>query len=370
MFFSYRFHTNEKGLVQALVEAGAEVRYLVNTSKYSEDHDVVVPEVLGFARSLIPLDTDSAELKWGLFPLSAYRTLLVSRPDVVVIKGFRFAALLLSLFARLIRVPLIAHVQRPLYAKPERLLKRLWYRCFGRDVITPIERVTRPGEVAGPQVRDRNTFMLGQRWRYLPFVVESNPGAVAREYRRGGRTNFLIVGKYVSRKMIPETIRALKSVADGHPVSVTVVGSFLDDSVYQDVQALAAESDAMEIRVSGPVPHHEMTQLYLDHDVLLMTSVGEPASCSQLEAMAQGVMPVCSSDNGTASYIRVGVTGYVFDAGDFDANLRDVLARILKDPAQVEKMGRVAAERVGQDFSADPHVRYFFERAGTRGKTS
>ena len=88
---------------------------------------------------------------------------------------------------------------------------------------------------------------------------------------------------------------------------------------------------------------------YKKADVYVVPSTGEPASITVIEAMAHSVPAISGSDNGTASYIDYGKTGYVFEDNN-KADLKDKLEKIICDRDNLVKMGAAGYQHVKDNF--------------------
>ena len=91
---------------------------------------------------------------------------------------------------------------------------------------------------------------------------------------------------------------------------------------------------------------------YQSTDIFVLPSTGEPAAVSHLEAMAFAIPALCSTGNGTASYIANGQTGFVFKNKDED-DLELKLRQLLDDRQAIREMGKKAYEHVQAEFQFD-----------------
>lgn len=348
LFVSKRFHTNEAALVRCLVRGGVSVEYVVHEVAHSEDHSVVDPIVLGYAFGARGM-SESAALKWGLYPFVTLSKVRAFDPDIVVIKGFRLASVLLCAVMRLCGRRTLLSVQRPLHGLVSRRVR--WLQALTcPEVVTPVlgdPRLPSRGIGCGP---------LRQRWHYVPFVSEVDARACGRAYFASGRINVLLVGKFVPRKRLLEALRVCAELQTcGEEIAVTVVGTVLDDDYYGQVCALAETCE--NVTVMANVPHSEMSDLYLRHDVFLLASIREPAACSHLEAMAFGLATVVSSDNGTADYVQDGVSGLIFDAREYPLSLTEAMTRVVSNRSMIVAMGQAGVDRVASHHNVGPFIR-------------
>ena len=71
-----------------------------------------------------------------------------------------------------------------------------------------------------------------------------------------------------------------------------------------------------------------------------------------MEAMSQGLCVVSTRVSGIPELIDDGATGRLIDGGDRPA-LSNVLATLITDPTQRDRLGRAGIVRVRRDFAMD-----------------
>ena len=91
-----------------------------------------------------------------------------------------------------------------------------------------------------------------------------------------------------------------------------------------------------------------MEQQYECADLFVIPSTGEPASISQLEAMAFSIPVICSDTNGTACYVENGQNGYQFEDQNADS-LQACIEIFLKNPSKINDMGRNSSQYLKQN---------------------
>jgi glycosyltransferase involved in cell wall biosynthesis len=152
----------------------------------------------------------------------------------------------------------------------------------------------------------------------------------------------LYVGRLESRKDPLSAIAAVEMArARGAPLVLLVAGAGpLERQV--SVRAGAA------VR---PLGHRDdVDELYAAADLFVAPSRREGMSFALLEAMSHGLVPVVSDGPGNAE--AVGVVGVMFAAGD-EVGLSDRLARLAADPAERERLGAAARDRMRDELSAE-----------------
>ena len=117
------------------------------------------------------------------------------------------------------------------------------------------------------------------------------------------------------------------------------------------------------IQVKCNVPYEKMGEIYRESDVYVLSSSGEPAAYSILEAMAYSIPAISSSENGTADYTVPGETGDIFRSGDED-DLAVKLAKITDTPVHLIQLGQNAYRHIQREYSFDNYLRALKEIPG------
>lgn len=94
----------------------------------------------------------------------------------------------------------------------------------------------------------------------------------------------------------------------------------------------------------------EIEDLYKQADLFVIPSTAEPASISQLEAMAFSVPVICSDKNGTACYVRDGISGFLFQDNQKEA-LKATIKKMVSDKKQMMEMGKSSYEAIQNNCS-------------------
>jgi len=342
LFIAPRFHTNQIGVVKALLEAGHVVRFLTIIRGKTEDHRYLTPDLLpltSFSRRLKSgLDTRSDLLwptLWGVPQLHWLRDYVRGIcPDAVIIRNPNKVPFFLSLILiRLMGYPVVVYTQGP-KRRPKTWLSRLAFSFF-LDLlncawITPI--------LGNPCDPPSHPCV-----HYLPSVVEIPPSVEQRSYTPGGLIRLISIGKFITRKNHLLLLEAFALLAKPRPIHLTIVGevSSLDHRSHleQVERRLLKLGLSTKVTVLTNVPFESMSDLYLNHDAFVIPSSKERLSVSLVEAMAHGLAVVASTSNAAAGYIQVGWNGYIFREDDVE-DLREKLAKLTSSPQVIEVMGR------------------------------
>lgn len=150
----------------------------------------------------------------------------------------------------------------------------------------------------------------------------------------------LFAGNPTNRKGI-ETIRNL---SEELPNNISI-------SITSGARNLNYTFNSKRIKMIGKIPHDQMSQIYNEHDMLLLPSLREGLSLVILEAMACG-LPIVTTDipsNREAVAHKRG--GFLFSLGNMN-ELASYLIKLSKNPDMCSDMGRHNRESVLKDFNS------------------
>lgn len=364
VFLAPRFHTNQADLVRKLQEEGHRVTFLVALSTHSEDHSRTEPIVLRQTRLGAWLDrrynpsgniaTRAAYTAPSIGELWAQLRAL--RPDVVVIRSFPGLFLLEALpWLFWMRVRIVMYAQRPKFY-PRASFARRASMALALGVMdvrwfTPVERYA----------ADDTDQDLHSRMVFIPFFKYTEPTAAHRTY--GERVRFLAVAKFMRRKNLVALIEAFASLGVGSGATLTIVGENTRPehaAVLQELRVRAEELNVTaRVEFKQNLRYAEVQTLYAQRDVFMMCSYDEPASVSQVEAMAHGMAVVCNRDNGTAHYVDDGVTGFLISR-DVDS-IAAAMRRYVAEPKLVRSHGQAGLAKLLGPYSVDKGYRKLLE---------
>jgi phosphatidyl-myo-inositol dimannoside synthase len=199
-----------------------------------------------------------------------------------------------------------------------------------------------------------------------PTVDENRfrPGISGADLRatieiREGQALILSVGRLQRRKGFDSVIRALPLLEQqGIDAHYALIG-IGEDRAY--LQGLAAELGVADrVHLLGHVAYEDLPRWYAACDVFAMPNRdidgdNEGFGLVFLEAASAGKPVVAGSAGGTGSAVVDGVTGLRVDGEDLAA-IASGLARVLRDRAQAETMGRNARTRVLDNFTHQRRV--------------
>ena len=139
--------------------------------------------------------------------------------------------------------------------------------------------------------------------------------------------NFIFVGSLISRKYPCEILKALLIAYKDKNFKVTFIG---DGNEKKSIEKFATEN-GMENNVifTGRIDRYKIIEYLKNSEVFIMISSGEIFGLVYLEAMALGLIPIGSRNEGIDGIISDGINGFLCKAGDVD-DLAKTIIRLKK----------------------------------------
>ena len=140
-----------------------------------------------------------------------------------------------------------------------------------------------------------------------------------------GVHNFVFVGSLISRKYPCEVLKALSMVYKDKDFKVTFIG---DGQERKSIEKFAIENE-LEANVvyTGRIGRDEIITYLRKSEAFVMISSGEIFGLVYLEAMALGLIPIGSRNEGIDGTIQDGKNGFLCKAGDVN-ELSEILTHM------------------------------------------
>lgn len=359
IYMSHRYHTNQTTIMKGWLENGHEVRFLSQYQGKVEDYTYVKPIVVGYSALFRAFDyiyihflkrKDPAaidmKLKLGIPPLFKLAKYIKEfEPDLAILRERSMYTICMNAICKYYKVPTIIYNLSPVWDKPKKmdLAHKLVWKLTPKYRITPTNLV---GIDFKGLVKDENAY-------WAPFLMEPQTSPDEKTYFANNRINIFCIGKYQERKNHQMMIEAVEELLPKYDLHLTIAGEISNhfhEEYYKKVNDYVREH-GLEDRLTFLVNlnRKEIAKEYKKADVYVVPSTGEPASITVIEAMAHSVPAISGSDNGTASYIDYGKTGYVFEDNN-KADLKDKLEKIISDRENLVKMGAAGYQHVKDNF--------------------
>jgi glycosyltransferase involved in cell wall biosynthesis len=169
-------------------------------------------------------------------------------------------------------------------------------------------------------------------------------------HAHGGR--FIWIGGLEKRKALPLALRALaRARQQDNALRLTIVGSGLEASALQKLAKTLGIGAA--VQWAGQIPHATITELLMEHDALIFTSLRDTSGNVILEAMSAGLPVIALSHQGAAEIttdetaVRVRPTNIRRTI----VELADGMLRLARDPGLRQRLGEAGRARALERYS-------------------
>ena len=341
-----------------LIENGHEVCFLSHYQGRIEDYSAIRPVILGYSKlfslwesfyvKVLHRNSSKAvdmKLKFGFPPIGKVRRKVKEfAPDIMIIRERSVYSIVTCLACKDLHIPSILYNQSPLWEKEIKndLAHRLVRAALPKVRMTPVMGVEGHGHV-----REEGAV-------FIPFVIEPKLKPELKQWFQGEKIHILCVGKYERRKNIRMLLEIFEELYQQYSLTLTVAGecSSKFHKEYKMQQEDFIEEHHLETNVTllQNLSRNEIDGLYRQADLFVIPSTDEPASISQMEAMAFSVPVICSDTNGTACYVKDGESGYLFQDNNKEA-LKETILRMVSDRERMVEMGSKSYEEVENNCS-------------------
>lgn len=350
LFLQPEYHINQDPLIRALRNRGHAVRFLTRGVRHTGTERPLEPRLIG------PASLPGHIFEW--FGVSRrFRKVLAwppiqslneevtqFDPDIIIARNYHVYTAAAFVLAQWHGCRFALYTQDPAGTAGRRILKSNLDRLAAAIAADSVPVYT-PSPGSGPHAN---------HLRYVPFAVETVADRPFGEkpWSEDGRCSVITVSTYERRKRLPLLIQSIAEVDSHCDIYLDVYGAKAHGSnpVYQSCRDTVADCGLeRQVRLHGEVPNAVLRSRMYEADLFVLPSVREPASYSQLEAMAEGLPVICTESNGTAGYVDHQRSGMIIEPDSINA---------LTDAIEVycgERAVRIEAGRAGCDIAASHH---------------
>lgn len=367
LFVAPRFHTNQYQIVKSLVDKGHDVNIMAQFYGKSEDHSVIKPQLIKksllgkaihkFLESRYDVNTVKNKKIQLFLPslFDLFRQIKSFNPEVVILRNRNLTSLFSYMVCKIVGVKaVLVYNQTPLYTfESSKNNFKNFRKKLVREYLFPKIRIT-PVLTRNDQQSNEKIKRIDKYAYFVPFIANAEDVIKTRTYFSNNKINLLEVGKYRDYKNHFLLVDAVDLIQDKQDLSTTIVGQVTNEEEEKYFNELKKyiNSKNLEnyIHLRKNIRYQEMSNIYKQSDIFILTSKAEIASISVLEAMANGMPTISTDANGTASYIEEGHSGYLFKTKDaYDLALK--LEKVIKDRNNIRNLGQTAFENIKNNYS-------------------
>lgn len=368
LYVAPRYHTNQIPIMKGLKAAGNEVCFVSQYRGNIEDYTCITPIVAGYSKIFLIINylyiktfgrknskAGNMKLKCGFPPFGRIKNIVKKfQPDVIIIRERSIYSVFTFLSCKRLGIPMILYNQSPLWETeikkdlPHYIIKKM----------LPYIRIT---PVMGTE---KINYVKEDGAYFVPFVMEPGMSPEKKVWFKNEKINILCIGKYEKRKNIHMLLEIFANLSIKEKLELTIVGECADDFQKQYKKKLETfiEENCLSsnVKLLENIAHTQVEDLYADTDLFVIPSTKEPASISQLEAMAFSIPVICSDTNGTSCYIREGVNGYLFKDNS-KTDLQKVIEKCLDSKENLKVMGKNSYEEIEKKCCFDLYYKKICE---------
>lgn len=367
LYVAPRYHTNQIPIIRGLKEHGHEVCFFSHYAGKIEDYDYIVPDIIGYSWFYQIIDFVYVKLFHKREPKAADKKLLIGfppifrlnrklkayNPDIVIIRERSVYSMVTYVLCKRHHYQTVLYNQSPVFNDvKDDFAHRLVRQLTPKVRMTPVL-----GNPDAGIEKEEAVF-------FVPFVMELQVSPEGRNYCRDGCVHILTVGKYEKRKNLLMMLEVIKELSAEYDVKLTVTGECstkFHKEYYQRMVDYVEENKLQEkVKLLQNLKREEMKTQYEEADLFVLPSTQEPASISQLEAMAFSEAVICSDTNGSACYVKNGHNGFLFQDMNKES-LKLAVESVIKDKTLLLQMGRNGYMDVRNDYQFENYFKGIME---------
>ena len=364
LFIAPRFHTNQYPTSKELINMGHEVVYLVQDVGVTEDYKFLTPirmkpsAIIGkLIKTYVykKYDRPTAESKMVNHFVPSYRGMKKHlediAPDLVILRDRNPSTIIATKACKKLGIKnVVLYNQSSLYSfKSEKqgFIKR-WIFTHCPQIRYTISKINNYKDLT----ERKDDLYIKEHDYFVPYVAPFNPDAQGRSYFKDGKLNIIDMGKfrpYKNHYLFIDAVALLRERGKLKDINFTILGQAKFDAElkYFDEVGEYVKKRGLDdvITLRKNIPYKEMGNMYLQQDVFVLCSHNELASISILEAMCNGVVPISTSWNGPAFYIKENETGMIFETENA-ADLADKFEYLSEHRERIPEMGSCAYQYI------------------------
>lgn len=353
LFIAPRYHTNQIPIMKGLIEHGHEVCFISHYMGNIEDYSYVTPVIAGYSRLFSMFEAayvkrwkrhdseaGNMKLKYGFPPFGRIKRIVKAfNPDVIIFRERSVYSIFANLSLWNFKSIKILYNQSP-----------LWEEEIKNDLPHKLVKSLLPSIRMTPVLGNPDKGSQCEKGAvYVPFVMEPKLSHEQKSWFKGDSIRLFCVGKYEKRKNIYMLLEVFAELRKKYPMKLVVAGECVNDfqvKYKKELEKYIVDNDLQkEVELRSNLSRQQIEGIYRETDLFVIPSTREPASISQLEAMAFSIPVICSDTNGTACYIKDGITGYLFKDNQKE-DLLKVMTSIVSHKDKLREMGKNSYQEI------------------------
>lgn len=281
------------------------------------------------------------------------------KPDMIVVFDFTHFIFLQSLsylkLNRSVKIILVSETK----AFPKNIFSRIIFKVFLKLLnknISKIEKILVFSE-QGKSWFEQNVNSVPIDLIFLPINYDKFGPPSTKKYLLGGTLNVIMNARFVSYKRHEDLFKAVNVIKkEGLTVKITCI-SRSSQGKEKIINLAHKLGVASEVTFLPPLNASSLSQIYQNHDALVLPSDNEAIGMVVPEAMACGLVTVTSDSVGANVYVEEGETGFIFETRNV-LDLVNVLRPLFNEPLLV-RMGQNSYQRIKTLYSFENITRQF-----------
>ena len=197
----------------------------------------------------------------------------------------------------------------------------------------------------------------------MPFCYSSH--SYKKKWFINNQFNILTIGKFIERKnhlLLIESLSKLNSIFR-KKISLIIIGECSTQDHYYYLQKVkkAAKKSGLKIKILTNINPKKIKKYYKISDCFVLPSTDEPASVSNIEAMAYGLPVITTDSNQTSCYTKNGINGYIVKSNNI-IDLSNKLRFLIKNKSKTKNFGKESLRLIKYRYNPEIIFKKFFSK--------